>query len=116
MEILGWWIAIFREQGFETLACPWNSLANIRTLSKAAAANQSGLLMTTWHHLVQSIPALPYSAACVWSQGQAALGLRQMEGSLSRAATAALLRKLVPAGGKFERAGWNPFEQPWETD
>ena len=109
-------LALFRGKGFETLACPWNSLANIRTLTKAAAVNQSGLLMTTWHHLVQSIPALPYAAACAWSQDQAALGLRQMEGSLSRAATAALLRKLVPAGGRFERAGWNPFEQPAEAD
>ncbi|MCX7008519.1 MAG: family 20 glycosylhydrolase [Kiritimatiellaeota bacterium] len=106
----------FREHSFETLACPWNSLANIRTLTKAAAANQSGLLMTTWHHLVQSIPALPYAAACAWSQEQAALGLRQTEGSLSRAATATLLRKLVPAGGRFEHAGWNAFEQPLETD
>ncbi len=109
-------LKFFREQGFETLACPWNSPANIRTLAKAAAANQGGLLMTTWHHLAQSIPTLPYAAACAWSQDQAALGMRQMEGSLSRAATAALLRKLAPAGGRFERAGWNPFEQPWETD
>jgi hypothetical protein len=106
----------FHEHGFETLACPWNALANVRTLAKAAAANQSGLLMTTWHHLVQSIPALPYVAACAWSQDQAALGLRQTEGSLSRAAMATILRKLVPAGGRFERAGWNPFEQPLETD
>ncbi len=110
-------LAHFREHGFETLACPWNSLGNIRTLAKAAVANNSaGVLMTTWHHLVQSIPTLPYVAACVWSQDQAALGLGQMEGSLSRAATAAILRKLVPAEGKFERAGWNPFELPAETD
>ena len=107
----------FREHGFETLTSPWNSLANIRTLAKAAEANNSaGLLMTTWHHLPQSIPVLPYVAACAWSQNQAALGLRQTEGSLARAATATLLRKLVPAEGRFERAGWNPFEQPLEQD
>ncbi len=109
-------LALFRAKGFETLACPWNSLGNIRTLAKAAAASQSGLLMTTWHHLAQSIPELPYVAACAWSQDQAALNLRQMEGSLSRAATATLLRKLVPAEGRFERAGWTPFEQPLEPD
>ena len=110
-------LAHFHERGFETLACPWNSPGNIRTLAKGAVANHSaGLLMTTWHHLVQSIPTLPYVAACVWSQDQTALGLRQMEGSLSRAATAAILRKLVPAEGKFERAGWNPFELPTELD
>ena len=107
----------FHEHGFETLACPWNSLGNIRTLAKAAVANNSaGVLMTTWHHLVQSIPTLPYVAACVWSQDQTALGLGQMEGSLSRAGTAAVLRKLVPAEGKFERAGWNSFELPTEVD
>jgi hypothetical protein len=107
----------FRERGFEVIACPWNSPANIRTLAKAAVANGgAGLLMTTWHHLAQSIPTLAYVANCAWSQDQAALGMRQSEGSLSRAATATILRKLVPAEGRFDRAGWNPFEQPAEAD
>ena len=110
-------LAHFRERGFETIACPWNSPANIRALAKAAvASNSAGLLMTTWHHLAQSIPALHYTAACAWSKDQSSLGLRQAEGSLSRAATASILRKLVPADGKFDRAGWNTFELPAETD
>ncbi|MCY2987217.1 MAG: family 20 glycosylhydrolase [Planctomycetota bacterium] len=109
-------LAHFHGRGFETLACPWNSPSNIRTLAKAASANQSGLLMTTWHHLVQSIPTLAYTANCAWSQDQTALGMRQMDWSLMRAATAAVLRKLVPADGKFERAGWNSFELPAEAD
>lgn len=109
-------LAHFRGQGFETLACPWNSPGNIRTLAKAAAANHSGLLMTTWHHLVQSIPTLAWTANCAWSQDQVALGLRQMDWSLQRAATASNLRKLVPAEGHFDRAGWNTFELPAEVD
>jgi hypothetical protein len=110
-------LAYFRERGFETLACPWNSLGNIRTLAKAAVANSSaGLLMTTWHHLAQSIPTLAYAANCAWSQDQAALGMRQSDGSLMRAAMATILRKLVPAEGKFDRAGWNSFELPAEVD
>ncbi len=109
-------LAYFRQQGFEPLACPWNSPGNIRTLAAAAAANHCGLLMTTWHHLVQSIPTLAYTAACAWSQDQAALGLQQMDWSLVRAATASQLRKLVPAEGQFSRAGWNPFELPAEVD
>jgi hypothetical protein len=109
-------LAHFRGRGFETMACPWNSTANIRTLAKAAAVNQSGLLMTTWHHLVQSIPTLAYAANCTWSENQAALGMRQCDGSLMRAASASHLRKLVPAGGKFDRAGWNSFELPAEVD
>ncbi len=110
-------LAHFREHGFETIACPWNSGANIRALSKAALANDSlGVLMTTWHHLARSIPTLHITAACMWSKDQAALGLRQAEGSLANAATATLLRKLAPAEGHFERAGWNPFELPAETD
>ena len=76
----------------------------------------TGRHMTTWHHLVQSIPTLAYTANCAWSQDQTALGMRQMDGSLMRAATAAVLRKLVPADGQFERAGWNPFELPAEVD
>lgn len=110
-------LAHFREHGFETIACPWNSGANIRALAKAAIANQSaGMLMTTWHHLVQSISVLHITAACMWSAGQAALALRQAEGSLANATTATLLRKLVPAQGHFDRAGWNPFEVPQEND
>ncbi|MFA6543600.1 MAG: family 20 glycosylhydrolase, partial [Limisphaerales bacterium] len=109
-------LAHFRGHGFETLACPWNSQANIRTLAKAAVTTNSGLLMTTWHHLAQSIPTLAYAANCAWSQDQAALGLWQGDGSLARAATATILRKLVPAEGRFERSGWNPFEMPAEPD
>lgn len=109
-------LAYYRGHGFETLACQ-NPPGNILTLAKAAAANNSlGLLITTWHRLVQSIPTLAYAAACTWSQDQAALGLGQAEESLARAATATLLRKLVPADGKFDRAGWNPFELPTEVD
>lgn len=107
----------FKRHGFETIACPWNSTANIRALTRAALANGSaGLLMTTWHHLSQSIPTLHYTAACMWSKDQAALGLRQADGPLALAATAAVLRKLAPAGGQFERAGWSPFEAPFEVD
>lgn len=109
-------LALFKEKGFDTLACPWNLAGNIRTLARGAKANGSGYLMTTWHHLAQSIPLLPLVAACTWSKNETAPDLRQMEGSLVRATTASLLRKLVPAEGRFDRAGWNPFEQPLETD
>lgn len=110
-------LGYFRQRGFETIACPWNSRPNIRALARAAVANNSaGLLMTTWHHLVQSIPTLPYTAACAWSDDQSALSLNQAKDTLARAATASILRKLVPAGGNFERAGWNTFELPRETD
>lgn len=109
-------LAHFRTLGFETLACPWNTPANIRTLAKAAAANGSGFLMTTWHHLPQSIPLFAWAANCAWSANQSALALPQCQGPLLRTATAACLRRLAPAAGDFHRAGWNPFEQPAETD
>ncbi|MBP7826902.1 MAG: family 20 glycosylhydrolase [Verrucomicrobia bacterium] len=109
-------LAHFRRHGFTTLACPWNTPGNIRTLAQAAAANQSGLLMTTWHHLVQSIPTLAWTANCAWSENHAALGLRQMDWALMRATTASHLRQLAPARGRFKQAGWNPFELPAEVD
>jgi len=110
-------LAHFRQAGFETIACPWNSAGNIRALSRAARANGSaGVLMTTWHHLVQSIPILHFVANCTWNENQVVSGLRQHEGSLPRLATAAILRKLVPADGQFDRAGWNSFEMPAEPD
>lgn len=109
-------LAYFRRLGFETLACPWNTAGNIRTLAKAAAANGSGFLLTTWHHLAQSIPLLAWAANCAWSVNQAALALPQCGEPLRTTATAACLRRLVPAEGHFHRAGWNPFEQPAEPD
>lgn len=109
-------LAHFRGKGFQVLACPWNSLGNIRALARAAVANEGGFLMTTWHHLAVSIPTLVHVAGSIWSPDQTALGLWQSEGSLARAATASMLRKLVPAEGKFDRAGWNPFELPAESD
>lgn len=109
-------LAHFRRHGFAALTCPWNSAGNIRTLARAAAASQSGLLMTTWHHLAQSIPLLAWTANCAWSVNHAALGLRQMDGALMRTASASHLRRLAPARGQFKRAGWNPFEQPAEVD
>ncbi len=109
-------LAYFRRLGFETLACPWNTPANIQTLARAAAANGSGLLMTTWHHLARCIALLAWAANCAWSVQQSALQLPQCRGPLLRTATAACLRRLVPAEGDFHRAGWNPFEQPAETD
>lgn len=109
-------LAHFRKQGFETVACPWKSPANLRTLARAARANQAGYLMTTWHHLPQCIPVLPLAAACAWSKDEAASSMKQLEGSLMRNTAASILRKLVPVGGRFEDAGWNPFEQPLEID
>jgi len=72
--------------------------------------------MTTWHHLVQSIPTLAWTANCAWSVNHAALGLRQMDWALMRATTASHLRQLAPARSRFKQAGWNPFELPAEVD
>lgn len=109
-------LAHFRAHGFEAFACPWNSQPNIRTLAKAAADNNSGLLMTTWNRLAHSIQQLAWVANCAWSEDHIALGMNQCEGQLMRAATATYLRKLVPAGGHYGRAGWVPFEiVPAET-
>lgn len=76
------------------------------------------IIINDWHYDVTSgdIPTLAHAANCAWSQDQAALGLNQAEGSLSRTPTASILRKLVPAEGKCDRAGWNTFELPGETD
>lgn len=55
-------------------------------------------------------------AACIRLKEKSTPGLRPMEGSLARAATATPLRTLVPAEGRHDRARWNSFELPAETD
>ncbi len=110
-------LAHFHEHGFETIACPWNGTGNIRALSRAAYQSKSlGVLMTTWHHLVESMPLLSYVATCLWTEKASGLALPQANNSFPRTATASLLRKLVPAEGSFDRAGWNPWEMPAEKD
>lgn len=108
-------LAHFRAHGFETLACPWNKSANIRTTAKAAADTKSGLLMTTWQHLGPSIAQMAYAANAAWSQGQAALNLAQCTPSLALVTTASCVRKLMPAQGRYQRAGWNSSELTDET-
>jgi hypothetical protein len=104
-------LAHFQQRGFTTLACPWDSRANIQTLARGAARNESlGLLATTWHHLADCMPQLAFTANAAWSRDGGALKLRQCSPTHLNLATATLLRKLVPAQGHFDRAGWFPYE------
>ena len=93
--------------------------AAVAAMGRIARAAEAGVPPRTIHpypNLAQSIPMLAWTANCAWSQDQAALGMKQCDGALMRAATASHLRKLVPAEGKFDRAGWNVFEMPAEVN
>ena len=57
-----------------------------------------GLLHTTWHTLTNGMPYVAMAAAGCFGE----------EGVRKRlTATAALLRKVMPIGGDYQKAGWS---------
>ena len=94
--------AIFQNAGFDTLLCPWDRGKAQLNAVLATVQEQElfGLLHTTWHTLAKGMPYV--TAAGIDSyEGRITEGLRA-----HRTQTAALLRKIFPARGVYERAGW----------
>ena len=57
----------FQEQGFDTIACPWNNRAGIVSQAKTVQEREMyGILVTTWHHF--STSGRMYTMLCVGSQ------------------------------------------------
>lgn len=53
--------AYFMEEGFDTLLCPWDNYSNMSALSVAAQSlSAMGVMATTWDHLPEFIPKIPY--------------------------------------------------------
>lgn len=93
-----------KNAGFDCLLCPWDRDGG-RPLKAAVSTIQSGelagLLYTTWHSLSSSMPFVVVAALS---------GYESIQGCnpyLFRAKTAALLRKVMPCGGDYEKAGWS---------
>ncbi|MFA6289888.1 MAG: family 20 glycosylhydrolase [Opitutaceae bacterium] len=104
-------IGYFRSKGFEVLTSPWHDLANIRTMAQAARHHDGlGMLGTTWHRLAQNMPSLVAVANGAWSAQAAAMEEPHWHSDRMATYLASHLRRLVPSGGDYANAGWNPFE------
>ncbi|MEG0766270.1 MAG: family 20 glycosylhydrolase [Clostridia bacterium] len=99
--------AYFLQQGFDTLLCPWDSSANLRTLGAAADTLQAmGMLATTWHHLAGYLHQIPEAAGCAWR------GKAYTSHPAQITCVGALTRKVMPKGASYADAGW----QSWEIE
>ncbi|MBR2432843.1 MAG: family 20 glycosylhydrolase [Clostridia bacterium] len=90
----------FMKKGFDTVCCPWETKANIKSaLDTVKALNAYGFMETTWHHLPKMIDALYYINAKSENRTEISVD------AVYKTETAALLRKLLPAR-TYEEAGW----------
>ncbi|MBR3894557.1 MAG: family 20 glycosylhydrolase [Clostridia bacterium] len=98
--------SVFKEAGFDCLLCPWDegiphipaALSTIRDLSLM------GFMHTTWHTL---------SMGTFYITMMAVGGFEDVTGYKAdhvRPHTAALLRKVMPACGDYEKAGWSKLQ------
>ncbi len=117
-------LAHFREQGFDVLGCPWGmSRANSLLTANAAIKQSGGFLSTTWNSIEECIPQLIITATHAWNAGNLPATVtperlsipecgwpHNLGWPLARTVSASLLRKLIPAGGDYHRAGWTRCE------
>ena len=95
--------AVFKRGGFDTVICPWDTgRANTRAaISTVKREGLLGFIHTTWHTLSKGMPFVVLTAIA---------GYQHIEdyGRLAiRIVAAALWRKVMPAAGDYEKAGWS---------
>ncbi len=95
--------SVFAKAGFDTMLCPWDcGFAETSACTKTAKAEGLfGILHTTWHTLSRGMPYVLLAAVQCLEEGCA------MDFIRARTCTAALLRKVMPACGDYERAGFS---------
>ena len=95
-----------KKHGFTTLVCPWddNSHKNVRCLTEAAVAQDfDGVMLTTWNRLPEMLRDFAWDFSALWN------GTMPKDGR-SWFPSACLLRKLMPAGSRYEDCGFLPWE------
>ena len=98
--------AVFKQAGFDCLLCPWDrGVAQMRAVVSTVKEQQlTGLLHTTWHTLSQGMPYALLAAVCSLE------GMDEYAAGNLRTHTATLLRKVMPAKGDYEKAGWSKIQ------
>ena len=98
--------AVFQNAGFDCILCPWDEGreridAALTTIKDSALM---GYMHTTWHTLSTGMPYVTLMGVGgfenIESYGIVAV----------RPHTAALLRKVMPVNGDYEKAGWAKFD------
>ena len=95
--------SVFQKAGFDCVLCPWDEgRAQINAALATVKAQQlMGYMHTTWHTLSKGMPYVTLMALG---------GLEDITDHAQikmRTYTAALLRKVMPADGDYQKAGWS---------
>lgn len=95
--------SVFQKAGFDTLLCPSDVGAENTNAALSTVTEQSlmGFLHTTWHTLSRGMPYVTAMATGGYD------GARRVDLGDMATKTAAHLRKVMPARGVYERAGWS---------
>lgn len=97
------------EAGFNVLVCPWNY--NIKNgtacIDTIREYDLFGLLHTTWNTLSANLPMLVKDACLCWKKSSVTSNQREENIQTYRAKTAAILRKIFPTDGDYEKSGWS---------
>lgn len=99
-------VSVFKQAGFDCLFCPWDEgRAQIETaLLTAREGGIMGYMHTTWHTLSAGMPKVLLMGVGGFEDIRGGKNVREAT------YTAALLRRVMPIGGKYERAGWSHFD------
>ena len=95
--------SVFAKAGFRCLLCPWDrGVAAVNAcLQTAKRQGLFGVMHTTWHTLSAGMPYVLLSAL------QGLEEERSLRDPQARTHAAALLRRVYPSGGVYERAGFS---------
>lgn len=101
--------AFFRKQGFDVIACPWNKYDNVSlTANSAKTLGLYGMMQTTWANLSEDIIIIPYSGTAMWEDAVRQYSIEEL--GVIRVKAMNFIRRLMPSGGVYAKAGWKAFE------
>ena len=92
-----------KNAGFDCLFCPWDEGAKTAdvAIDTVKALSLPGILHTTWHTLTSGMSYVTRIALGCFEP------IESYKDRELRTPTAALLRRVMPSGGDYERAGWS---------
>ena len=98
--------AVFQNAGFDSLICTWDESRPFIDSALETIKNQSlmGYMHTTWHTLSAGMPYVTLMGVGGFEN------IKDYKFVAVRPYTAALLRKVMPINGDYEKAGWAKFD------
>ena len=98
--------SVFTKAGFDCLLCSWDKgLAELDAcITTAKQATLAGIIHTTWHTLSSGTHYVLLAGVKSFESDGA------LTTTSARTYSAALLRKVMPIGGDYRKAGWSKYQ------